>query len=161
MTLHNPEFLSILRYREWYCNTAHGWTDQSVFMFDLKTGEAIDPASFLPPDIRPAPDTHDSTTFSVKKSLARVKPLTDFYLGLLATAPPNDLAELNHDDCAAILTQGVHDFQIWPDAKAHALMLMPDGLVYVDTPCQNPVAIPVALLAKLRASPRLIDALME
>ena len=159
VTLDGPEFLSVLLSREWYCNTAHGWSDQIPLLFDLKTGDAVDPASLLPVGLRPALYDQNWASFSVEKSLADVKPLTDLYLRQLASAPPNELAALNRLDCADILTRELHRFLMWPDASAHALILMPIDLAYVFIPCQNPVALPVALLLKLHASPRLIIAL--
>lgn len=161
VTLDGPEFLSILQSREWYCNTAHGWSDRIPLIFDLKTGDAVDPASLLPAAVRPVSHDQNWASFSVEKSLASVRPLTDLYLTELASAPPNELADLNDLDCADILTRELHGFLMWPNAKTHALMLMPNDLAYVFTPCQNPVALPVALLLKLHASPRLILALAK
>ena len=157
--LNGPEYLAILSGNEFYCNTAHPWTIQSVLLFDLNTGEAVAAASLLPPDLRPLPEYTDGQAFDETRELARVKPLTDLYLSRLAFAPPNDLAALNHDDCTDILQHDRHDFLIWPDAQARALILQPDGMAYVFSPCVAPVSIPLRLLRDLHFPARLIAAL--
>lgn len=161
VTLNGPYFLSIVYWKSYYCGTAHPWSDQYVLLFDLKSGAAIDPVSLLPRSLRPLPEDDNLATWSESKAVAGVKPLTDLYLSRLALDPKNDAAAMNDIDCIEVLTHHVHDFLIWPDAKAHALMLMPYGMAYIFTPCQNEVSLPVALLLKLHASPRLIVALAK
>lgn len=74
--------------------------------------------------------------------MLRIKPLTNPYHSRLDLDPTNDNAEMNDLDCTDALTHHIHDFLTWPDAKTHALVLMPDGMPYFDTPCRNEVAIP-------------------
>jgi len=158
VTLQGPEFLSILTTDDFYCDgAAHGSMFNSVQLFDLTTGAAVDPLSLLPDELRPMPLASGSS------AIAHVQPeitaLTELYIQLLPSAPPNQYASLNHLDCAAVLRREGHGFQVWPDAKAQALMLQPVGLAYFFTSCIAPVEVPLQLLQQLHAPPRLIRAL--
>ena len=158
VTLQGPEYLSIVTDTDFYCDgAAHGNWFNNVLLFDLTTGAVVDPLSLLPDDLRPLHLEPGSS------AVAHVQPemtaLTDLYIQLLPTAPPNQYAALNHLDCAAILRSQGHGFQVWPDAKAQALILQPAGLAYVFTSCIAPVEVPLPLLQQLRTPPRLIRAL--
>jgi hypothetical protein len=158
VTLQGPEYLSILTTDDFYCDgAAHGSWFNSVLLFDLTTAAAVEPLSLLPDEVRPMPYVPGSS------GGVRVQPemtaLTELYIQLLPTAPPNEYAALNHLDCAAILRSEGHDFQVWPDAKAQALMLQPVGLAYFFSSCIAPVEVPLPLLQQLHAPPRLIRTL--
>lgn len=150
VTLSGPEFLSIRLTISYYCGGFHPDSGQSVLLFDLKTGDRLDPMTLLPHSLQPD-TTSDSASTATDAALAGIPALTALYLSRATLDPSTDA------DCLHSLASYDHlSFLVWPDAKAHALMLMPNGMAYVDTPCQNPVAIPVELLLKLHASPRLI-----
>lgn len=153
ITLNGPQFLSILRSTLSWCGWAHPDSDQSVLLFDLKTGQVLEPITLLPRNLRP--DKPTLGRYPGDETSGRLYlPLKKLYLSraiLDTTLPEECLESFQSDD-------KMH-FLIWPDAKEQALMMMPVSMAYAETYCADIVSVPLDMLRQLPAAPRLIEAL--
>lgn len=144
--LSSDTFVTLLVFEDAFCTgAAHPGSTLMPLTFDRQTGEEADPMTWLPAALAPK-DPHN---------LADLAPLTELYIATeIATAPyPPD------PECHDLLRQQPHGFDLWPDAAAPGLVLVPTGLAHVFTSCENPVTLPLATLRRLGFAPALLDAL--
>jgi len=151
--LNGPHFLSILGSTFTWCGWAHPDADHFVLFFDLNTGQQLDPITLLPRDLRPdkpklGRHRGDET------SDALYLPLKKLYLSRAIVEAPLPKACLD-----SFQSDDKMHFLIWPDAKAQALMMMPDSMAYAQNVCAEIVSLPLDLLRHLPAAPRLSEAL--
>ena len=150
VTLNGSGFLSILVQNWEYCGAAHGWGTTDPMIFDLNTGTEIEPMQLLPKNLIPPPDP-DPAHSDPDLTIMNLWQLRGLYLDHLDT--------VTYDECIEAVKDRNYSFLLWPDAGRHALIIVPDGMAYIDTPCMNEVAIPVGTLLELHFNPRLIAAL--
>ncbi|NBZ89858.1 hypothetical protein [Stagnihabitans tardus] len=162
VTFQGADFYGLLLQTDAACpGGAHGWSEQDAVLFDLKTGEKVDPFSLLPAELRPeTPLVNDLDP----EAQGRLPPLTALYLDLLAKTDPT--AKANSADprgCTSVITSHqaltpleTMGFLLYPDAASQALILKPSGLPHVATGCEIGVPLSVELLQGLGADPRLV-----
>ena len=153
VTMNGPEFLSIWQSSDFSCGGPHPDNAQFVLLFDLKTGEALDPYTLLPREMRPDKPKlgrypGDETSFIL------YRPLQNLYTSRAVLDP------LMPKECLDIFAKDrwMH-FLLWPDAKEHALIIQPDGLAHAEAYCAEALPVPLDVLRQLHAPLRLIDAL--
>lgn len=151
VTLNGRGFLSILAQNWEYCGMAHGWGTTDALIFNLRTGARIDPLHLLPKDLIPPPDPDPAHPDDPDVLISGLSRLRGLYV--------DQLDAKTYDDCIDAVKDRNYSFLLWPDASRHALIIVPNGMTYIDTPCANEVAIPVGTLLKLHFDPRLIAAL--
>ncbi|NEY90426.1 hypothetical protein [Tabrizicola oligotrophica] len=147
VTFDGPLLLSILVETAFYCpGAAHGLSWVEPLNFDVSLGTATDmhgvfPAAFI------AKPTTDPKGYLPPRFTPEVAEL------YISSDPEID------PDCANLIRDNEGLFDVWPNAAQHGLTLMPFGLAYFFTFCQNPVTIPTATLRQLGFDKALLEAL--
>lgn len=132
---------------DWSRGMPHPTALHETPTYDLATGAHVDWRQFLPADfLAPEPKRYGDDTI---KATPRLRAL---YLSLIPDASPECLRVLQHD---------VSAFQVWLDADAGGLILMPVALPHAVRVCGDAVTLPPDLLAEIGAAPALIDALKQ
>jgi hypothetical protein len=135
-----PDFLSLLIATSSFCQgAAHPWWNQRIVTFDLATGVETDLRDMLPF----SPNDPDSA-------------LAVLFLNTVGDLPGECVVAY-----AAALRDGFLGFDLGLSEAQAALVLWPQGLAYVETPCLDLALVPLDRLREAGFDPRLIRALEQ
>jgi hypothetical protein len=152
VTLDGPHYYALLFNDSGSCSgAAHPWSQTWPLIFDRATGAEVDPATWLPPAFAPVQGQGTGANPHLPANPA----LTEFYIAHQETTPYDD------PECNEVLREDGPRFHIWPDGSAQGLVLLPVGLAYVYTPCENPLTIPLVVLQANHFAPELLEALIR
>lgn len=136
-----PKFLSFVIAMGTYCEgAAHPWSAQSIVNFDLDTGKATDLQEFLP------------QTFTLEAEPDN--PLAALFIDAVVD-PPEDCLQAY----SLAMRDGYLGFELGLVESNGAMMILPQGLAYVDTPCLDAAYVPVDRLREAGFGDKLIEAL--
>ncbi|MGL4320187.1 MAG: hypothetical protein ACRCS3_04925 [Paracoccaceae bacterium] len=138
-----PEFLSFLISKGAYCaGAAHPSWSQRTVNFDLQTGEQTNLRAFMPRNFTPSDQQDD--------------PLAVMFLNTIGDLP---------GDCVQAYARAIRDghlgFELGLAKSQGALMLWPDGLAHVHTPCLDMAYVPLARLQEAGFDARILKALSQ
>lgn len=159
LPMSGPRFVTVEKTEGSYCGGAHPNHDLMRLTYDLKTGEAIDWSSLLPPELLGSlsPDT---MLFTLPTPTVRSAELASWYRGQVLAAMSEDSRTQGHCDevlsPAAIENAGL---VLWLDAETPGLAMEIASVAYADTVCLNPAVMPASELRSRGVSAELIDAL--
>jgi hypothetical protein len=133
-----PDFLSVMITSGGYCEgAAHPWWTQSIANFDLKTGEATDLRQYFPQ----AWQGSDETLF------------------LLFINTVGELSGECLQAYTALSRDEFYSFDLGLAETEAALVILPVGLPYIDSPCVMTAYVPATRLAEAGFGSRLVQAL--
>lgn len=110
--------------------------------------------SALPATMR-ATATLDSAADGSRMGVISSPTLHDLYFRTLR----GQNREADWVDCAEVLADPTLTFTLWPDAKAHGLVLAPSSLPHAVQACGDTVTIPTKTLRQLGVAPALLNAI--
>jgi hypothetical protein len=113
-TMSGPTFLSLVAQTDFYCGGAHpyGFTDAAVF--DLATGESVDPLKWFEPSANASWWDKEEKETTLERSVS--------VLGLIAV-----YKEMTGHGCYETFEEN-QAFLIWPDAASGKVMIQADHL---------------------------------
>jgi hypothetical protein len=145
-------YLSVVVDDSWDCSNSLPSGMWFGLAYDLRTGSPLNWARLLPKSLVQSTEldeADDTTPLGTVGSPA----LTALYLKL-------ETADHDFDpSCGQALQDTNTQFQLWPDAQANGVAIVPDGLPQVIQACANQETIPLATLRQIGANPRLVDAI--
>lgn len=158
VTARGPALFSVVATDVTTCGGAYPNTGTLALVFDLASGQFVDWTHLLPPGAK-GTRNGEAGTDAVLGTIAWA-PLRRVYLHRYRAAPAL-VAAVGRDNtgtCAGAVA-GDHDFILWPDTAAHALMAQPVGLPHVAAGCEVPVALDAGALKALGLAPVAIAAI--
>jgi hypothetical protein len=155
VTARGPAYLSLVIRYDYSCGGAHPDGGTIALVYDLETGRPVDWLKLLPAGLKARADLD---TAGEGSSIGRVSSpaLHALYLQAVKADKAADQA-----DCADVLADPALPFQLWPDARAHGLVLEPAGLPHAVAACANTEAVPSATLRRLGLDGRMLEAIDE
>ncbi len=148
-----PAYFALTIGYSYDCGGAHPDAGTIALVYDLATGAPVNWSRLLPKSLIDSVST-DSAGDGTTIGLIASKALQKLYAR----------AALAHGDadfkanCADVVNGDGLTFQVWPDAKAGGLMLVPD-LPHVVLACGDPQVIPTQILKNLGVSAPLLAAI--
>ena len=151
--MRGPGYVSVAITYEYDCGGAHPDSGVIGLSYSLETGAPVNWARLLPKTL--IDDTSlDTAGDGTTVGLITSKALQKIYAREALAGMPADARK----DCADVVKQDGLTFQVWPDAKAGALMLAPD-LPHVVAACGDPQPVSVQTLKTLGVAAPLLAAI--
>lgn len=144
VTARGPAYLSLVIRYDYSCGGAHPDGGTIALVYDLETGRPVDWLKLLPAALKARADLD---TAGEGSSIGRV--FSPVLHELYVKAVARDRALADQGDCAEVLADPALPFQLWPDARAHGLVLEPAGLPHAVAACANPETIGADALRQL------------
>lgn len=138
------------------CGGAHPDTGDMALAYDLDTGRPLDWTKLLPRRIvqsAPLDEADDGSRLGliVSPTLYRL------YMAAEERRSGHDPAWSS--ECRDALNDEQMPFQLWPDAKAGGVALLPNGLPHAVAACADAQVIPTATLRRLGVDAALLNAI--
>jgi hypothetical protein len=153
VAMRGPRYLSLTIGYSYSCGGAHPDAGTIALVYDLDTGAPVNWARLLPKALVDATSL-DSAGDGSTIGLITSKTLQAIYAREALAAGDADFKA----DCADVVNQDGLAFQVWPDAKAGGLMLVPD-LPHVVLACGDPQLVSIQALRGLGVGAPLLPAI--
>jgi hypothetical protein len=153
VAMRGPAYFSVAITYEYDCGGAHPDSGVIALTYSLETGAPTNWTRLLPKSLVDSVST-DSAGDGTTVGLITSKTLQAIYAREALDATDAD----GRSECKDVVTQDGLTFQVWPDAKAGALMLVPD-LPHVVAACGDPQPISAQTLRRLGVTAPLLPAI--
>ena len=148
-----PAYFALTIGYSYDCGGAHPDGGTIALVYDLNTGAPANWARLLPKALIDSTST-DSAGDGTTIGLIASKTLQKIYAREALAHGDADFKT----NCADVVSQDGLTFQVWPDAKADGLMLVPD-LPHVVLACGDPQVVSVQALKNLGVGAQLLSAI--
>ncbi len=153
VAMRGPGYVSVAITYEYDCGGAHPDSGVIALTYSLETGAPANWARLLPKSLVDSAST-DTAGDGTTVGLIASKALQKIYAREALAGRKGE----DRKDCADVFSQDGLTFQVWPDAKASALMLAPN-LPHVVAACGDPQPISARTLQSLGVAAPLLSAI--